>query len=95
MIELDTKYITYITNVFSEYLKDYKLFLFGSRAKGMAKKFSDIDLAVKSDYLTPAIKAKIEFVLENSTLPYKVDIVDLNNITDDFRKLIENYMVEI
>lgn len=95
MIDLDTKYITYINTVISKYLNEYKLFLFGSRAKGTAKKYSDIDLAIKADGFTTSIKNRIEFEFENSTLPYEVDIVDLNNITEEFKKLINDSMVEI
>ncbi|RUM60277.1 MAG: nucleotidyltransferase domain-containing protein [Persephonella sp.] len=72
-------------NDLKRFLKDYfkgtdvKIYLFGSRARGDNSIYSDIDLAVKSD---EDIKEKISLlteILEESYLPYKVDIVDLKN----------------
>lgn len=35
------------------------------------------------------------FDFENSTLPYEVDIVDLNTISENFKHLIYETLVEI
>ena len=64
------------------------LYIFGSRARGDAKKYSDIDIAIKSKDLTPQITEKLKYIFENSTLPYEVDIVDLNNISENFKNII-------
>lgn len=37
-------------------IHNYKLYIFGSRAKKRAKKYSDIDLAIDSQELTPQRK---------------------------------------
>lgn len=95
MIDLDEKYINFLKKIISCYLDDYKLYMFGSRVNGNARKYSDIDIAIKSDKLTSSIKSKIELDFENSTLPYEVDVVDLNTISDDFKNLIKNTLVEI
>ncbi|RUM60158.1 MAG: nucleotidyltransferase domain-containing protein, partial [Persephonella sp.] len=62
-----------------EYFKetDVKVYLFGSRATGKNTIYSDIDLAIKSN---SDIKKKISIlreILDESYLPYKVDIIDL------------------
>ena len=36
-------------------IHNYKLYVFGSRAKNRARKYSDIDLAIDSQELTPQI----------------------------------------
>lgn len=95
MVDLEDKYIIFIKDIISKYLADYVLYLYGSRAKGTARKYSDVDLAISSPLLTPEIKSKIEFDLENSTFPYKVDLTDLNNITTQFKKLIESSLVRL
>ena len=56
---------------------DTKIWLFGSRARGTATPFSDIDIAVEmseseADGLTMA-----RFEIEESLIPQKVDLVDL------------------
>ena len=38
-------------------IHNYKLYIFGSRAKNRAKKYSDIDLAIDSQELTPQKKS--------------------------------------
>jgi|GEM_PF-346527 len=70
-------------------IPDVKVFLFGSRAKGSHKPFSDIDLAIKSK--SSEIKNKIALFKEdwdNSNLPYKVDI-------SEWRDLYKPYLPEI
>lgn len=95
MIDLDEKYITFIKKAFDERLNNYKLYLFGSRAKGRARKYSDIDLAVDSAELTDKIKSDLEIYFTDSTIPYEIDIVDLNNINDNFKNLIKNDLREL
>ena len=95
MIDLDDKYINLIKNILNFYIKDYKLYLFGSRAKNNAREYSDIDIAIDSKELTSAVESKILFEFENSLIPYKIDFIDLNNISDNFKNLIKDDLVEI
>lgn len=95
MIDLEEKYIKFIKNVVSNHLTEYRIFMFGSRVKGTAKKYSDVDIAINSKNLTDKTKLLIEADLENSTIPYEVDVVDLNTISENFKKNIVNDLVEI
>lgn len=95
MIDLEKEYITFIKNTVSEYLKEYKLYIFGSRVKKRAKEYSDIDIAIDSQEFSPAIKSRLEFAFEDSTIPYEIDIVDLNNISTRFKNLIKDDLVQI
>lgn len=95
MIDLEPKYIEFIKSTINQELKNYKLYIFGSRVKNKAKQYSDIDIAIDSAELTDKIKSKLEFLFEDSTIPYEIDIVDLNNITQSFKNLIEDDLVEI
>ena len=95
MIDLEKKYIDFIKQTVNKFLHDYKLYIFGSRVKNRAKEYSDIDIAIDSFELTSEVKSKLEAYFENSTLPYEVDIVNLNTISDDFKKIIENDLVKI
>ncbi len=95
MIDLEQKYIDFIKQSVSSCLKNYKLYIFGSRAKNKARQYSDIDIAIDSSELTGAIKTKLAFIFENSTIPYEVDIVDLNNISDTFKNIIKQDLIEL
>lgn len=62
-------------------LPDSKIYLFGSRAKGEHKKYSDIDLAVKSK--EKDINKRIALFKEDweqTKIPYKVDITSWKNL---------------
>jgi len=67
-----------------------KVYIFGSRAEGTAKKFSDLDLAI--DFNGQKMPTKIKYELENffeaSYISMRVDIVDLNSISENFKKII-------
>lgn len=95
MIDLEQKYIDFIKHTVASNLCEYKLYVFGSRVKGVSKQYSDIDIAIESKELTPQIKSHLEFIFEDSTIPYKIDIIDLNNITEKFKSLIEPDLVEL
>lgn len=95
MIDLEEKYINFIKTTVGKFLKNSDLFLFGSRAKGTARKYSDIDIAILSDELDENKRLKILFELENSTLPYQVDVVDLKTVSDDFKALIDKDLIKL
>jgi len=54
------------------------IYLFGSRARGDNSAFSDIDIAIESKDSISEKLAKVRFEIEESLIPYKVDIVDLS-----------------
>ena len=54
------------------------IYLFGSWARGEQQHGSDVDLAVAYHGASNATKiAELREVLEESTLPYRVDVVDM------------------
>lgn len=55
------------------------VFLFGSWARGEERRTSDIDIGIlHNSELTPEVFSKIRWALEESTVPYRVDVVDLD-----------------
>ncbi len=68
--------------------KTHQLFLFGSRANGKARKFSDFDIAVNGKKPLPLkTLALIKETLEDSDLPFEIDVVDLARTNKKFKKL--------
>lgn len=67
-----------------------KVWVFGSRAKGKIKPFSDLDLAIDclEKPLSIEIMADLREAFDESNLPYKVDIVDMNSTTPEFLEAI-------
>ena len=96
---LEKRYLDYILQILRENIpqKDAKFYIFGSRAKGSFKEYSDIDIAVKltDGKISADILGKILLVFSDSTLPYEVDVIDLNAIDEKFRDLIKDSLVEL
>ncbi len=66
-----------------------RLYLFGSRARGDAGRASDIDIAVLPEApLEPGTLARIRDALEESTIPYEVEVVDLSRVDAVFRRKV-------
>lgn len=66
-----------------------KVYLFGSRARGTNAEWSDIDLALDAGQALPELMAsELKNIMEASNLPYKVDVVDLYQISDAMRRAI-------
>lgn len=68
----------------------YDVWAFGSRVKGTAKAYSDLDLAIISALPLPmAIMAELRQALDDSDLTIKVDVVDWGQTSHRFRTIIE------
>ena len=65
------------------------VYLFGSWARGEATRLSDIDVAI--DPPTPLPRGTLASVreqLEESSVPYHVDVVDLSRADPEFRRRV-------
>jgi predicted nucleotidyltransferase len=69
--------------------RDVMVVLFGSRASGSAGVASDIDVAVLPRTPLPTgLLSRIREALEESHVPYRVDVVDLTSVDPAFRKRV-------
>jgi len=91
MIKLEEKYLSEVRNILSRHLdKNAEVYVFGSRVNGNHKQYSDLDISVNAgglkmqSQLLTAIKADFD----NSLIPVKVDIVDINGISEEFKAII-------
>lgn len=91
-IDITPSHKKMVESILKKYLHTHGfVWVFGSRAKNRAKKFSDLDLAIDMGEPIPkTLLTNILFELEESDLPYKVDVIDWNHISDNFKKHIEN-----
>ncbi len=86
-----------VLTILNKFFSQSQFFVFGSRATGKSiKPFSDLDVEVLSqvqiitDQLAQAADA-----FTASELPFKVDLIDLNSISTNFKKNIEADFIEI
>jgi predicted nucleotidyltransferase len=83
------KYQDLLLNIIQKHLPGSKVFLFGSQATGKATEASDIDLALDAGATIPfntiiSILAEID----ETIIPMKIDLVDLNGIQESFKQAI-------
>jgi predicted nucleotidyltransferase len=82
-------YIEQIKDMVLDFFKNEKtsVYLFGSRARGDHKVYSDVDIGLipEAELSRKKISQLLE-IFENSAIPYKVEIINLEETTDDFRK---------
>ena len=75
---------------------DYRIFVYGSRAAGNAQKWSDIDIGIRGEKEVPVRKlALIAEELEQSKIPYKVDVVDFSKTSAEFKKLALKEIIKL
>lgn len=93
-LSIELHHLSIVRKILSDNLKDLNavVYVFGSRVTGIAKKYSDLDLAIdcSGQKIPFEIYVKLSTAFENSFLPYRVDIVDLNSISEQFKKIINN-----
>jgi predicted nucleotidyltransferase len=79
-----------LSAILRNHLPGRRIFAFGSRATRVRlKRFSDLDLAVDGSELTLRDAAMLDEALDESRLPFKVDVVCLEALTPEFRSRIE------
>lgn len=96
VLDLESRYVDFIKSTVRSELKNAEIFIFGSRVQGKSKPYSDVDIALKSTEEIPFEKIlmlKVKF--EESTFPYKVDIVDLNTLDENFLNIIQSDLYKI
>jgi predicted nucleotidyltransferase len=73
-------------------LHGYKVFLYGSRARGNARTTSDFDIGILGDKPLPLVAFyQIEDMLEELPTLYKIDLVDLNRTSPQFKEQALKY----
>ena len=86
---IDQAYQKKIIGILSTLFPSAEIYLFGSRARGTQSQWSDIDIALKEEkkISRTGIDEAIS-MLQASNIPYKIEIVDFNAVTQDMRSSI-------
>ena len=91
MIHITEKDKTALIAILQRFVPKASIYVFGSRATGIRlKPFSDLDLAIDNHQpLQLHEELDIKEALDESNIPYRVDIIDLKTIDPGFLKIIE------
>ena len=91
MINVSPEHLETIKKILAAYVGGCEVRAFGSRINGTARDHSDLDLAVvASDKMERRAKMLLKEAFEESDLPFRVDVVDYNAISDEFRATIDS-----
>ena len=89
VIDMDTKAKDIIDKLLQQYLANTEIWVYGSRIKGTAKRYSDLDLvAFASVEQVPALFALRE-AFEESDLPFRVDLFRWDDVPEQFQRNIK------
>ena len=80
-------------DIIKSYKSEFEFYAFGSRVKGTHEEYSDLDLAVVAKGQTPIWKLRNAF--EESNLTIKIDVVDMDAISKEFKSLIRNDCLKV
>jgi predicted nucleotidyltransferase len=73
-----------------------RVWAFGSRVVGGARRFSDLDLALEAaERIDPGVLARLRTTLSESDLTIKVDVVDMAAVDPDFRRIVDAQKVAL
>jgi predicted nucleotidyltransferase len=83
-----------LASILHAYAPNRRVLAFGSRATGhRVRRFSDLDLVIDGVALSLHEAAMLDEALDESRLPFKVDVAQMAWLTPDFRARIEPEMV--
>lgn len=89
-LDLDEAELALVKAILARHVSDAFVWVFGSRATGKAKRYSDLDLCIKANEpLGLDVMSALAEDFSDSDLPWKVDLVDWHSISEAFRAIID------
>ena len=89
-IDISADDLKTVQEILAAHVPDCEVWAFGSRATWTAKESSDLDIAVIAQApLSATVLADLNDAFRESDLPFKVDVVEWNDTSQSFRKIIE------
>jgi len=91
MKNMENKYLTELKELLQNLAKNRNIgiYLYGSRARGDNFESSDVDIGILPNDEIDAVEIAFwREIIENSNIPYHIELVNLNEVSDDFKKEI-------
>jgi len=90
MLQLETRHWEILKRILNKY--PYQFYAYGSRTKGTAHKYSDLDICYREEIPLITI-SQIREELAESDLPFVVELVNWRHMRPKFRELISSDLV--
>jgi predicted nucleotidyltransferase len=90
VIDIRPDHLAIIKDILAHHAPGCEVRAFGSRVTRTVKKHSDLDLEVMdTPVIGPETIDRLREAFVESDLPFRVDVLDWNDISPEFRKVIE------
>ena len=90
MIDVKPEQLAEIKRILEEHVPDCEVRAFGSRVTGRVKPWSDLDLAVVGAApIGWENVARLVEAFQESTLPFRVDVLDWHDVSPSFQAIID------
>lgn len=96
MIDLTSAEHNIVTDILHRMLPGKEVRAFGSRVKGKARPYSDLDIVIIGD--TPieiGVIAELRNEFEESDLPFRIDILDWALLSDEFKQVVSKTSIPL
>ncbi len=96
LLDVRPDHLKMVQDILQRFVPDREVWAFGSRAKWLAKEYSDLDLCVLGETpLSFSTLGLLEEAFDESDLPYKVDVVDWATTSSSFQQIIQRDKVVV
>ena len=92
MIQIEPWDYQILQKILSKY--PYQFYAYGSRAKGTARKFSDLDLCYQ-EFIPDFLVYQIEEEFKESDLPFRVELISWKRMKPSFQALIKGDLTKV
>ena len=90
MIAISEDSLNTVKNILNKTVPNCEVRAFGSRVKGTNREYSDLDLAIAGKKkLGISVLGNVQEAFMESTLPFRVDVLDYNAVSEKFQKIID------
>ena len=90
MLDLTPRQIEIVRSILAAHLPGREVWAFGSRVRGCAAQFSDLDLVIITDAPVDfGLLGRLRDAFSVSDLPFKIDVLDWTTMNADFRARVE------
>ena len=89
-LDVAPAHLALLRAILARHVPDRTVVAFGSRAVGPTKPWSDLDLAILGEErLPPVVVARLASDLEESLLPFRVDVIERATVSAEFGRRID------
>ncbi|GMO18230.1 MAG: nucleotidyltransferase domain-containing protein [Treponemataceae bacterium] len=92
---MDENHLQMVLSFLQRFLPDTPVWAFGSRVSGKAYPWSDLDIVLFSTPEQRSCVSLLREALEESALPFRVDILEWNTLNENFRQNISAHYIPL